>query len=158
MKKAGGAQQLRGFVQIDEIYWGGKRSGCKHSRGSENKTPFVAALERNEKGNPVFIRFSQVDSFSSGEMLKCGQKHLVPKSVIGSDGLACFKSFNNIVHFQLSVKTTGRYKSSDFTLFNWLNTVIGNVKNSITGTYHGMSHWHYPLLTTDVIVETQFFC
>lgn len=38
----------------------------------------VASLERNGKGHPVFIRFSQVESFSSGEMLKRGQKHLVP--------------------------------------------------------------------------------
>jgi transposase-like protein len=144
MKRADDARPLRGFVQLDDVYWGGKRSGGKRGRGAEGKTPFVAALQRNAKGHPIFIRFSRVSSFSSNEMLRWGHKHLDAKSLVVSDGLACFKSLNNIGHFHFYVKTTGRYGRSGFTFFEWLNTIIGNVKNSIIGTYHGMNHKHLP--------------
>lgn len=144
MKKADDARPLKGLVQIDDVYWGGKKSGCKRGRGAAGKSPFVAALKRNEKGNPIFIRFSRVGGFTSKEMLRWAQKHLDPDSIVVSDGLACFKSFKDLGHNHCSIKTTGRYGSPDFSVFNWLNTVIGNVKNSITGTYHGMNHKHLP--------------
>lgn len=144
MKIADDARPLRGFVQVDDVYWGGKRTGDKRGRGAPGKTPFVAALERNEQGHPIFIRFSRVGNFSSAEMLRWGQKHLAHQSLVVSDGLACFKSLNHIGHFHCSVKTSGRYKDSEFTLFKWLNIVIGNVKNAIIGTYHGMDHRHLP--------------
>jgi len=144
MKKADDRRPLRGFVQIDDVYWGGKRPGGKRGRGAEGKTPFIAALQRNDKGHPIFIRFSRVGSFNSSEMLRWGQKHLKPSTLVISDGLACFKSLKNIGHFHISAITTGRYNSPDFTLFDWLNTVIGNVKNKIIGTYHGMDHRHLP--------------
>ena len=144
MKYADDKRPLRGFVQIDDVYWGGKRSGGKRGRGADGKTPFVAALQRNTQGNPIFIRFSRVGSFTSEEMMKWGKKHLAAKSLVVSDGLACFKSFNKIGQFHCSVKTTGRYGSTEFTLFDWLNTIIGNVKNAIVGTYHGIVHAHLP--------------
>ena len=60
------------------------------------------------------------------------------------DGLPCFNSFKNIGHLHYPIKTTGKYGSPNLSVFDWLNTVIGNVKNSITGTYHGMNHKHVP--------------
>ena len=144
MKKADDTRQLKGLVQIDDVYWGGKRSGCKRGRGADGKSPFVAALQRNAKGHPIFIRFSRVGGFTSKEMLRWAQKHLHPASMVVSDGLACFKSFKDLGHRHFSIKTTGRYGSPDFSIFNWLNTVIGNVKNSIKGTHHGINHKHLP--------------
>ncbi len=138
MKLADDKRPLRGFVQIDDVYWGGKRPGGKRGRGAEGKTPFVAALQRDPKGHPTFIRFSRVESFSSSEMLRWGQKHLKPSTIVVSDGLACFKSFQDIGHFHYSVITSGRYNSPDFMVFDWLNTIIGNMKNKIKGTYHGI--------------------
>ena len=144
MKIADDQRPLRGFVQVDDVYWGGKRPGGKRGRGADGKTPFVAALQRNEMGNPIFMRLSRVEGFTGSEMLRWGQKHLNASTLVISDGLACFKSLNNIGHFHFAVKTTGRYKSPDFSLFDWLNTIIGNVKNKLIGTYHGMDHRHLP--------------
>jgi hypothetical protein len=38
-------RQLDGRVAIDDAYLGGGRSGGKTGRGSENKVPFVAAVQ-----------------------------------------------------------------------------------------------------------------
>jgi hypothetical protein len=42
-------QPLDGFVQLDEAYLGGERPGIT-GRGSENKVPFVAAVECDKAG------------------------------------------------------------------------------------------------------------
>lgn len=144
MKLADDQYPLAGFVQVDDVYWGGRRSGGKRGRGAEGKTPFIAAIQRNTKGNPLFIRFSRVGNFGSSSIERWGKKHLSPATVIVFDGLSCFQSFYNIGHFQFPVKTTGRYGEPDFHIFDWLNTVIGNVKNSIKATYHGLNHKHLP--------------
>ena len=46
-------RQLQGRVEIDDAYLGGKRAGGKSGRGSENKVPFVAAVQTTAEGNPV---------------------------------------------------------------------------------------------------------
>ena len=45
-------RQLGGLVQIDDAYLGGERNGGKPGRGSENKRPFVIAVELSEEGHP----------------------------------------------------------------------------------------------------------
>ncbi len=40
-------RRLAGFVQIDDAYLGGERTGGKPGRGSENKQAFVIAVETN---------------------------------------------------------------------------------------------------------------
>ncbi|RQW84010.1 MAG: hypothetical protein EHM79_14755 [Geobacter sp.] len=42
---------------------GGQRSGEKVGRGSDNKIPFVAAIETNEEGHPLRAVFSPVIGF-----------------------------------------------------------------------------------------------
>ena len=44
---------LSGWIELDDAYLGGERSGGKRGRGAPGKTPFVAAVETNEQGTPV---------------------------------------------------------------------------------------------------------
>ena len=46
---------LSGNVEIDDAYWGGKKKGGKRGRGSENKTPFLAAVEKNADNHPILM-------------------------------------------------------------------------------------------------------
>ena len=50
------AHVLGGFIQPDDAYLGGERSGGKRGRGAPGKTPFVAAVETNEAGHPARAR------------------------------------------------------------------------------------------------------
>jgi transposase-like protein/ribosomal protein L37AE/L43A len=144
MKNADDAMPLNGLVMIDDVYWGGKKQGCKRGRGAAGKTPFVAALSRNEEGHPIHIRFSRVAGFRSEEIIRWSSKHLCPSRVVFSDGLACFRSFEKTGHYHWAIKTGGGKDPGAMKPFRWLNIIIGNIKNSIRGTYHGISHKHLP--------------
>lgn len=52
MRLAESGRQLTGRVEIDDAYLGGQRSGGKVGRGSENKVPFVAAIQTTDDGKP----------------------------------------------------------------------------------------------------------
>ena len=61
-----------------------------------------------------------------------------------SDGLACFKAFKEAQCEHFSIVTGGGPDSVKKAQFVWVNTMIGNVKNSILGTYHTIQHKHLP--------------
>ena len=50
MALAESERQLSGRVEVDDAYLGGERSGGKAGRGSENKVPFVVAVQTTEDG------------------------------------------------------------------------------------------------------------
>ncbi len=90
MKKRDENLPLSGYVQIDDVYLGGKRHGGKRGRGSENKTPFIAAVMTNEKGHPLFMRLSKVTGFTKDEITHWAKKHLTPGTTVISDGAQLF--------------------------------------------------------------------
>lgn len=135
---------LREYVKLDDAYIGGEQHGGKRGRGSDNKIPFVAALQTNEKGHPRFIKFNTVTSFTKGEIASWAAKHVEPGTKVVSDGLGCFPGVSEAGCDHKVVVTGGGPESCELPDFKWLNTIIGNVKNSIQGTYHSISRKHTP--------------
>jgi transposase-like protein len=144
MKKREETKPLSGFIQIDDSYLGGKRRGGKRGRGASGKTPFVAAVATDEKGHPLQMRFSQVESFSKLEISQWAEKHLAPGSIVVSDGYRCFTGIKNANCNHQSIKTGGGPDSVEIKEFKWVNTMLGNVKNAIRGSYHSISKKHIP--------------
>ena len=101
--------------------------------GSENKTLFVAAVSMNEEGHPILMNFTVVKGFRSSEISQWSKKHLSAGSVVVSDGLACFKAVEEAQCQHFSIITGGGPESVKKEQFIWVNTMIGNVKNSIEG-------------------------
>lgn len=130
-------------VEIDDAYLGGERRGGKVGRGSENKVPFIAAVETNEKGHPLRAIFSVVESFSLEEVRDWASQNLHPQTLVVSDGLSCFRGVKDAgcLH-QPHVVGKGR-KSIDMGCFHWVNTILGNIKTAIDGTYHGFKFKKY---------------
>ena len=52
---------LTGWVELDDAYLGGERSGGKRGRGAPGKTPYVAAVETNGEGHPLRMKLTVVD-------------------------------------------------------------------------------------------------
>lgn len=78
IKGADDSRVLEGLIEQDDVYFGGKRKGGKRGRGAFGKTPFLEALSRNEKGNPIYMQINKVQSFTSSEVNRWSVKHLHP--------------------------------------------------------------------------------
>ncbi len=65
----------------------------------KHKRSFVVAVSMNEEGHPIKMRFSVVYAFKAKEITAWASRHLTPKSLVISDGLACFTSIKEAESF-----------------------------------------------------------
>jgi transposase-like protein len=144
MKERDDSKPLSGIIQLDDVYWGGERRGGKRGRGSANKVPFVAAVSLNKEGHPIAMNMNVVKGFRLTEISRWAKQHLQPNSTIISDGLPCFSAVKEAGCHHISIVTGGGPQSVTKEEFTWINTLIGNVKNAITGTYHAINPKHLP--------------
>jgi hypothetical protein len=144
MKERDDSKPLSGTIQLDDVYWGGERRGGKRGRGSANKVPFIAAVSLNEEGHPIAMNMNVVKGFRLTEISRWAKQHLQPNCVVISDGLPCFSAVTAAGCSHISIVTGGGPQSVTKEEFTWVNTMIGNVKNAITGTYHAINPKHLP--------------
>ena len=136
-------KKLSGDIKVDDSYLGGVFVGGKRGRGSENKTPFVVAL-KEENGRPLLIKFSMVNGFRKVELMHWSEIHITLGSQVTTDGLRCFSVLDDC-GFKHAVKISAKgSKSQKESLFLWVHTILGNLKNSLRGTYHAISSKHVP--------------
>ncbi|AKS23120.1 MAG: Transposase [Leptospirillum sp. Group II 'C75'] len=144
MKERDDALPLSGPVQIDDAYWGGERRGGKRGRGAPGKTPFLAAVQCTEEGRPLRLRLTRVRGFSRHEIDSWARKHLSPDCTVVSDGLPAFRGMARAGYAHQPQVTGGGPYSVKNPAFLWVNTMLGNVKNAIHGTYHAVREKHLP--------------
>ncbi|WP_460595188.1 IS1595 family transposase, partial [Geomonas sp. Red276] len=131
-------------VEVDDAYLGGEHEGGKRGRGSENKVPFIAAVQTNKSKNPVYAIFSPVKGFGQDHIKAWADKNLVPSTTVVSDGLQGFTAVTRSgCHHEQVIVGKGK-KSTKLECFTWVNTILGNLKNAITGTYHSFDFDKYP--------------
>ena len=130
-------RQLTGRVDIDEAYLGGQRVGGKRGRGSQNKVPFVAAVQTTEDGLPHLACLSprQLTNEAMKDFLAC---HTAVALTLVSDGLNCFKVAASMGAAHEREITGGGKASVLNDKFTAINTLLGNIKTALTGTYHAI--------------------
>ena len=133
---------LEGKVQVDDAYLGGERTGGKVGRGSENKIPFVAAVSLTEDDRPIRVRLTPVAGFTLKAISSWAKDHLAPTSTVFSDGLACFGAVTEAGCSHRPTVMAGR-KPKEVPEFRWINTVLGNLKTSLSGCYHAFDFQKY---------------
>ena len=142
MRLAEADRRLTGRVEIDDAYLGGESSGGKTGRGSENKVPFVAAVQTTNDGKPHLACLSP-RPFTKAALDDFMAHHTALPLTLVSDGLHCFQVAAQIgaVHER---EITGGGKASVLNdKFKAVNTLIGNVKTALTGTYHAIKFAKY---------------
>lgn len=132
---------LHGDIQVDDAYLGGELPGGKAGRGSQNKQSFVAALSL-EQGRPRYVKFTPVATFSAAAIEQWASKNVHIGSTVYSDGLACFAAVAKLgcTHQPTVV---GARKPRDLPQFKWINTVLGNLKMSLSGSFHAFDLHKY---------------
>ena len=103
------ACRLGGTVQFDDAWLGGENPGGKRGRGSESKTPMLAAVQVTDDGQPERVKLSVVDGFRAVEAAGCEHRPRV---------------------------TGGGKAGCEVPGLLWVNTILGNVKRSLDGTCH----------------------
>lgn len=145
MKERDDAKPLTGLVQLDDAYWGGQRRGGRCGRGAPGKTPFVAALACSPyEGHPLHLRLTRVHGFRTAEIARWARHHLGAGTIVVSDGLACFRAVSQTGAGHAPIVTGGGAQAMTIPELKWVNTVLGNVKNAIHGTYHAIGAKHLP--------------
>lgn len=96
MKNKDDAKPLPFIIQLDDAYFGGKKANGKRGRGAPGKSSFLAAVSVDIYGNPLHMRLSKVAGFILDEVELWAKQHLDPRSIVVTDGLACFSAVQNV--------------------------------------------------------------
>ncbi len=136
-------RQLGGIVQIDDAYLGGKLPGGKPGRGSENKRPFLIAVETDTEGHPGCAVIVPVPTFNKKAVEDWGKAHLVAGAEVYSDGLGAFRAVIDQDHAHTVIVAETRKAACEADGARWVNVVLGNLKRSLDGTHHAFHFFKY---------------
>ncbi len=137
-------KQLSGRIEVDDAYWGGEGSGGKRGRGAPAKTPFLAAVETTMKGEPIRMKLNKINLFCKRTVLRWSRSQIAPDSFVLSDGLRCFNGLAEAGCLHLAINTEPGRKGVQHPAFRRVNTMLGNIKTAMAGTYHSISGEHLP--------------
>ena len=142
MREREDSRQFEGRVEIDDAYLGGERTGGKVGWGSENKVPFVAAVQTTPDGQAQFVCLRQ-QPFTNEEVAIFAARSIAPTATVVSDGLWCFGAVQIVGAEHERVVTGGGKPSVGLPQFRAVNTFLGNLKRSLGGTYHAFDFAKY---------------
>ncbi len=90
------------------------------------------------------MRFSAVAGFNKNDISNWAKSYLFPGTSVLSDGLNYFPAVKDAGCSHHVIVKSHIAKSKRYPEFKWVDTMNGNVKNSIHGTYHAVSEKHVP--------------
>ncbi len=131
-------RMLRGKVEVDETYVGGKSRLGRRGRGSERKTPVVALVERGGR-----IRTRPVERISAKELKDTIREHVRRDARIMTDDLPSYRGIGKeFTGGHASVKHgDGQYVRGDAHV-NTAESFFALLKRGVHGTFHHVSKQH----------------
>lgn len=136
--------RLSGRVEIDDAYLGGERAGRIYGgRKPANKTAFVAAVQTHDDGRPLYVRLTPVADFTNQDMAQWAARHLAPGCHVVSDGTRAFAQVRQVGATHERHVTGGGRQGAQTPQLHWVNTLLGNLKTRLAGTYHSFDHAKY---------------
>ena len=135
-------RKLSKTVEIEHSHLSGTISDGKNARLLKNKAPFIAAVQTNDKGHPLYAKFTPVKDFGKQAITDWATDNLTKGAHFITDTLPGFKALDAFGTHQ--VHTNKRFgKQSTDCHFYWVNTVLSNVKTSLAGTFHCINFYKY---------------
>ena len=129
---------LRGVMELDDTYIGGKKKPGKRGRGAGGKVPIMVAVESRPKG-PGHAALTKMDPFRSEQAKIFLDQKVHKHSTITSDGFPLYSPLTGC--FNLSQIPVGNgQKAVD--VFPHVHRVIARLKNWIRGTHFHVSKKH----------------
>ena len=142
MRRSGESLRLEGRVEMDDVFLGGHRPGGKVGRGAAGKTPFVAAVETTPDKKPKRIRLKRIARFKRKRIKSLAKRVVAAGATVVSDGLSSFRGIADAGLTHQVVVTGKGYRAAKNPAFTALNTILGNIKSAIVGTYRAVRRKH----------------
>jgi ISXO2-like transposase domain len=135
-------RRLQGTVQVDEAFLGGQANG-RDSLGRKGKVAFLVAVSAGEDGKAAQVCLSKQPA-KAEDVVVFLLNSLAPASVVVSDGAPSFNyaRWNEIAEHR-PIVTGGGKRACEIPQLKAVNTVIGNLKTAIAGTYHAFKWAKY---------------
>lgn len=138
---------LEGRIEVDDAVLGGQKSeadGGKRGRAGSNKIPFVPAVETRD-GRPQRAQFIPVTAHTSEEIERIAKGHFAAGSTIVSDGLGCFRAVTKAgCKHEPIIAVRAPEQPEKIPAFRWVNTLLGNLKTAIVGTFKSVRRAYVP--------------
>jgi transposase-like protein len=127
--------KLQGIVEADETYIGGKHHG-KRGRGSENKTPVFALVERDGR-----VRAFKTERVTAKNLKGKIRENVDKKAVVMTDEFLAYKGLGKeFVHYTVN-HGAGEYVNGDIHT-NTAEGFFSILKRGINGIYQHVSEQH----------------
>jgi len=128
-----GREKLGGYIEADEFYIGGQKSG-KRGRGAEHKCAVAIALEQK---NPKLgrVRLQVIDDCSAGQLVPFVQANVAPGSRITTDGWPGYSTLqgSGYAHRRMLQNKAENRES----VMPGVHLVISLIKRLVLGTFQG---------------------
>jgi hypothetical protein len=140
---------LKGTIQADEIFVGGKQTN-EQRRKNPNKTPFFIAVEEDSVGRPKFLGAQEIESAYDEKSLRPAVEKQIPDgSTLKTDGKGVYREVameKNCVHEQVIAMKDPVLAHEHL---NWVNIVTSNLKRWLISTHHGV----FPKYRAEYVAE-----
>jgi hypothetical protein len=125
---------------------------------SHRKRPCDAAVQTTDSGQPIYMCLSQ-RPFAKESIQTFAEQSLAAPATLVSDGLGCFKAVRGMGILHEPHVTGGGAASAKHPSFLAVNTALGNIKTSLSGTYHAFGfrkHAHRYLCQVQYLFNRRF--
>ncbi len=137
MAEQDGQYKLRGIVELDDAYFGGRDEGEKRGRGTTKSKILVAVSTDIEKRNAGFAKLRAVKKLDTDTVNKFVKENVEPGSKIQTDDLDIYDSLDD-----LGVEHEEYPIVSGEKPLPWVHIIISNAKAFCLGTYHRFGKKH----------------
>ena len=138
-------KKLKGIIEADETYVGGKGKG-KRGRGSITKTPVFSLVERNGK-----VRSFRVEKVTANNLKEIIRNNVDKTSTLITDEFKSYNGLDKEYPFHYVVKHAKREYVNGIASTNTIEGYFSILKRGITGVYQhvGKQHLHRYLAEFD---------
>lgn len=135
---------LRGLVEVDETYVGGKEKGALHGRAAGKKGIVITGVEVKERGRLGDARMQVIPDVKARSLMSFIRKNVHPSATVATDG---WDGFNQVAgHFKEHQRhvCVGPRNSPFRPVLNAVHLLISNLKTWLRGRFHGVSRKYLP--------------
>jgi transposase-like protein len=128
--------QLNTFVEVDEAFFGGSRTGVKGGRGSNHLTTVQVSVAVGENDRPTYAKMKVIPDTTATTLTNTVLEHIEPGSIVVTDGWQGYNRLEEYGYTHLPCSTPTPKEAQLY--LPWVHILISNAKRFILGTHHAV--------------------